>query len=189
MHLLTDSSGVISDFLKKSEKNISAIFRIGPEIGCLPYAGFSKIRPIGQFFHRVAMSVYLSVCPLSRNFFCVDRVRIFAWTESALAWSPTNGEVLRPPPQINLTTSPKLYWSYYPHSLVHRFFFSRMRDFFSCVLNTNICSVLAYCFIRSHIMNKPFQGFEIIIILSAFDRISYSPCILKKVNEESCSST
>ena len=33
----------------------------------LPYAGFSKNRPLVRFFHRVAMSIYMFV-PFSCNF-------------------------------------------------------------------------------------------------------------------------
>ena len=37
--------------------------------------------------------MYKFICPLPIQFFSADWVRIFAWTESALAWNPKNGEV------------------------------------------------------------------------------------------------
>ena len=76
---------------------ICPIIRISRESWCLPYAVFSKNRPLGRFFHRVDMSV----CPLPMQFFCVQElvhaslVRELVHASVALAWSPKNGEVFR----------------------------------------------------------------------------------------------
>ena len=53
-------------------------------------SSFHGIGPLGRFGLVVAMSVCVFVCPLPMRFFSVDRVRSFACTESALAWSPKN---------------------------------------------------------------------------------------------------
>ena len=50
----------------------------------------AHLHRIGPLFVRV-----FDVCPLPMQFFSVDRVHIFAWMESALAFSPKNGEVFR----------------------------------------------------------------------------------------------
>ena len=77
---------------------------------------FSKNQPLCRFFHRVAMSVYLSpfhvffqcgpwtvsaraLSPKNGEVFRIGHnpppALIFAWTESALVWSPKNGEVFQ----------------------------------------------------------------------------------------------
>ena len=53
------------------------------------------IGPIPSSSRNVRVLSFVVCFPLPMRFFSVNRVRIFAWTESALAWSPKNGEVFR----------------------------------------------------------------------------------------------